>query len=64
MAGKSRAVNPGAGSKLQRRALAEIQASVKRMLAKDAELHRCPKDVEKELSSRFVTYTGEEVPVC
>ena len=62
LAGKSRAVNPGDGSKLQRRALAEIRASVKRMLAKDIELHRCSQDIEKELASRFVSYTGEEVP--
>ena len=62
MAGKSRAVNPGQGNKLQRRALAEIRSSVKRMLVKDCELHRCPTVVEKELASRFITYTGEEVP--
>ena len=62
LAGKSRAVNPGVGSKLQRRALSEVRASVKRMLVKDNELHRCPQDVEKELASRFVTYSGEEVP--
>ena len=62
LAGKSRAVNPGDGSKLQRRALAEIRASVKRMLSKDIELHRCSQDIEKELASRFVSYTGEEVP--
>ena len=42
--------------------LSEVRASVKRMLVKDDELQRCPQDVEKELASRFVTYSGEEVP--
>ena len=42
-------------------ALFNVQASVERILRKDTEITRSAAQVEKELSNRFVTYTGEEV---
>ena len=46
----------------QKRATAAMKASVKRMLCNDVEVCRTYSEVEKEMSSRFLSYTGEEVP--
>ena len=39
-----------------------VRASVKRTLAQDGKVARSGSEVEKELSSRYLTYSGEEVP--
>ena len=49
-------------TKMHQRAAESIGKSVQRMLNCDAVLERSPRDAEKELSSRFLSYTGEEVP--
>ena len=46
----------------QKRATTAMEASVKRMLLNDVEIARTYSEVEKEMSSRFLSYTGEEVP--
>eukprot|EP00435_Cladocopium_sp_Y103_P016319 s2345_g4.t1 len=66
------AINAGAGygraflakkaSKAQVLALAAVRNSVRRVLPEDLRLERSLPEAEKELASRFVTYTGEEVP--
>eukprot|EP00438_Fugacium_kawagutii_P003316 Skav229330 [mRNA] locus=scaffold2917:69352:73753:- [translate_table: standard] len=62
VAGKNRAPRLGQPNALQQRAISSMRGSVKRTLANPAVLHRAPADAEKELSSRFLSYTGEEVP--
>ena len=62
VAGHGRAILEKNPSKSQRAALGAIAASVNRMLVRATELSRSPSDAEKELSERFVSYTGEEVP--
>lgn len=44
------------------RVLTTLRNSVVRTLAQDAVVERSARDVEKELSSRFLSYTGEEIP--
>ena len=46
----------------QKRALGSIASSLERVLKVHSELRRTPEQVEKELSSRFLSYTGEEIP--
>ena len=46
----------------QKRATAAMEAGVKRMLCNDVEVCRSYSEVEKEMSARFLSYTGEEVP--
>lgn len=46
----------------EERVLETLRNSVVRTLAQDAVVERSAKDVEKELSSRFLSYTGEEIP--
>eukprot|EP00438_Fugacium_kawagutii_P026039 Skav215411 [mRNA] locus=scaffold356:146656:153836:- [translate_table: standard] len=62
IAGKSRAVHESKPTKLQMRAGHSIRDGVKRMLTDPSTLDRSPKGAEKELSSRFLSYTGEEIP--
>ena len=62
MAGCGRAILPGTGTAMQRRALEQLQKCTKKVLSSDCVLSRTPEEADKELSSRFLTYTGEEVP--
>jgi len=39
-----------------------MRAAVQRVLRLDQQIVRSPEAVEKELSSRFISYSGEEVP--
>lgn len=43
-------------------AVLTMRAAVQRALRLDSMTFRPPEEVEKELSSRFISYTGEEVP--
>ena len=43
-------------------AVSNLQAAVQRVLRLDVSVTRTVETVEKELSSRFVSYTGEEIP--
>ena len=61
VAGFCRAARLDRANSAQSRAIANLRASVKRML-KPCVLTRTPVEAESELSSRFMTYTGEEVP--
>lgn len=60
LSGGSRELKGGRWTTLQRRAVGNIEASVNRMLAMDAEVRRSAE--EKELADRFLSYSGEEVP--
>ena len=62
MAGCGRAILPGTGTAMQRRALEQLLKCTKKVLGSDCVLSRTPEEADKELSSRFLTYTGEEVP--
>eukprot|EP00434_Breviolum_minutum_P022771 symbB.v1.2.020089.t2/scaffold1672.1/size106478/1 len=44
------------------RAIAGFKEAVARTLAQDGSVKRSVSEVEKELSSRFMSYTGEEIP--
>ena len=56
-----RSVPCGKWRKSDRTAILNVQASVARVLHLDTETQRSANQVEKELSSRFISYTGEEV---
>eukprot|EP00438_Fugacium_kawagutii_P000055 Skav215901 [mRNA] locus=scaffold1542:116365:121392:- [translate_table: standard] len=62
VAGKTRAPIRKKPTMLQQRAISSMRDGVKRALALPATLHRSPRAAEKELASRFLSYTGEEVP--
>ena len=62
MAGNGRAISPGTGTAVQIRALEQLSRSIQKVLSNDCRLIRTPSDADRELSSRFLTYTGEEVP--
>lgn len=47
---------------MQADALKNIKQTVSRVLSADCALERPPAQAEKELATRFVSYTGEEVP--
>lgn len=47
---------------MHRGAIESLKLAVQRALAQDMELPRTVSQVEKELSGRFLTYSGEEVP--
>ena len=47
---------------VDRRAVESLRASVARMLAQDDKVEGPMSEIEKELTSRFMTYTGEEIP--
>ena len=61
-AGYGRAALRKRPSKLQWEALTSLRASTKRVLAPDLTLDRSVAEAEKEISSRYMTYSGEEVP--
>ncbi len=48
--------------KVHRGAIQSLKLAIQRALAQDSELPRTVSQVEKELSGRFLTYSGEEVP--
>ena len=62
IAGYGRLPILGAWTAGHRQAATALRASIKRMLDKDCCLDRSVEQAEKELSSRFLSYTGEEVP--
>ena len=62
IAGKSRAARFDTPRKAQRQALLTVRSSIKTVLDLQVRLNRTVKEAEKELSGRFLTYTGEEVP--
>ena len=47
---------------LDEQAVLSLRQSVKRTLAQDVVIERSADDVQKELSCRFVSYSGEEIP--
>ena len=47
---------------LDEQAVASLRLSVKRTLAQDTSIDRPADEVQKELSCRFVSYSGEEIP--
>lgn len=57
-----RAAPKGRWRKSDLTAVSTLRASVQRVLQGDADFERSAASVEKELSSRFVSYSGEEVP--
>eukprot|EP00438_Fugacium_kawagutii_P029993 Skav217720 [mRNA] locus=scaffold2294:330165:342168:- [translate_table: standard] len=57
-----RCIPGGRWRKLELTAVSTMRASIERILRLDITLVRTPEEVEKELSSRFISYTGEEVP--
>ena len=62
LAGRGRAILVGRCTRVQTRALIQLRASIRKVLSGDCEICRTPEEAEQELSSRFITYTGEEVP--
>ena len=60
--GMSRRVEAGFWNSLQQRAVGEVRKNVSRFLQADTACDRSPNEVRKELSERFLSYTGEEVP--
>lgn len=62
IAGYGRGWIPGMPTVGQKRATTAMEASVKRMLCNEVHVERSYSEVEKEMSSRFLSYTGEEVP--
>ena len=62
VAGYSRAPIFKEASGAQLRALSSVRESVERMLSSPFELKRTPGEAVQELASRFLSYTGEEVP--
>ncbi|CAL1140246.1 unnamed protein product [Cladocopium goreaui] len=58
----SRGVPMGRWRKTDVSAVDNVRAAVQRALAEDTTVPRSAREVEKELSLRFVSYTGEEVP--
>eukprot|EP00435_Cladocopium_sp_Y103_P053509 s678_g17.t1 len=61
-AGFGRADLQRRATQLQEMALSTIKQSITRVLSLDCALQRSASDAEKELATRFVSYTGEEVP--
>eukprot|EP00438_Fugacium_kawagutii_P002308 Skav226067 [mRNA] locus=scaffold211:609064:615202:- [translate_table: standard] len=62
LAGHSRAFLLSQEDAVQKRAWAALEIGAKRALDGDVHLDRTPWEAEKELASRFLSYTGEEVP--
>ena len=61
VAGFCRAARVGPGNKSQAGAIASLRSSVQKML-RPCSLSRTPQQALEELSSRFLAYSGEEVP--
>lgn len=57
-----RHVPTGKWGRVELTAVLNLRASVERVLANDAVLQQDPQLVKKELSSRFVNYSGDEIP--
>ena len=57
-----RALNSGSWRRMHLDVVESLRLGVQRALAQDVELPRTVLQVEKELSGRFLTYSGEEVP--
>ena len=55
-------VEAGAWNGIQRSAVQAIRSCIARSMELGGSVHRTPVEVEKELSDRFLSYTGEEVP--
>lgn len=62
MAGFGRAASELRITESQRTAVQQVAKSTTRALPRDVQLLRTPEEAEKELATRFVSYTGEEVP--
>ena len=62
LVGFARAPAQGKMTKAQERALGNIVGTVTRALPLDTRLERSADEAEKELSSRYLSYSGEEVP--
>eukprot|EP00435_Cladocopium_sp_Y103_P031282 s1676_g7.t2 len=62
MAGFCRAPNSRKPTEVQSHAIASVRQSTNRVLALDVTLDRSVLQAEKELASRFLSYSGEEVP--
>lgn len=58
MAGFGRAILPGTGTAMQRRALEQLMKCTKKVLGSDCILSRTPEEADKELSSRFFDLHG------
>ena len=57
-----RSPSVGRWRKIDATVVSSVRAAVQRSLRLDSPAERSSESVEKELSSRFVSYTGEEVP--
>lgn len=57
-----RAALPGRWRATERVAVVSLEGCIERTLSHDTSLQRTVFEVEKELSDRFLNYTGEEVP--
>ena len=53
---------PGRWRAHERVAVVSLQGAIARTLGHDVDLARKPKEVEKELSDRYLSYSGDEVP--
>lgn len=53
---------PGRWRAHEKVAVVSLQGAIERTLAQDAGLVRTPAEVEKELSERYLNYSGDEVP--
>ena len=62
LAGFDRAGHSGKSTQKQMEALENFGRAAQYVLQQDFELERSGKEAEKELSERFLTYSGEEVP--
>ncbi len=60
--GGSRAFQWGCWRETDLRVIANLKSAVARTLAQDCAVDRPVAEVEKELTSRFMSYTGEEIP--
>ncbi len=58
----SRALPEGCWRTIHRKAIGVLRGGIERILSTDTFADTTAEDVEKELSHRFVSYTGEEVP--
>eukprot|EP00438_Fugacium_kawagutii_P027135 Skav225198 [mRNA] locus=scaffold3065:268759:273280:+ [translate_table: standard] len=62
VAGFSRAPFEAKPTALQDRAIGSLQRTANKILASSVTLNRTTREAEKELATRFMNYTGEEVP--
>ena len=62
VAGHGRAARAGKGSAVQSEAVRSLRTSIRRVLPGSFAIEHTPAMAEKELASRYLSYTGEEVP--